>query len=220
MAEARANQAGDDRGNAMKWAAVAVAIIVAAAIIAVLALGGGEKNADKAAGATEPTAAYKIVAGSDGEIKELANKLGCTYSRPKVEGSSHKPDSFDFKYTTNPPTSGTHSENTPNDGAYLENPPPVQQLLHSLEHGRVIYQWDPKKIAKEQIGSLEHLYEDEPTRLIIAPNETGMPFAIAATAWGHLLGCDEIKFPETYELLRTFHATWQDRGPEKVPPMQ
>jgi hypothetical protein len=43
-----------------------------------------------------------------------------------------------------------------------------------------------------------------------------MPYAVAATAWGQLLGCKTMT-PKVYDALRTFRERYIDKGPEQVP---
>jgi hypothetical protein len=48
---------------------------------------------------------------------------------------------------------------------------------------------------------------------IVAPGASGMRYALAATAWGRLLGCPRIT-PGALAAVRAFAATYQGRGPE------
>ena len=43
-----------------------------------------------------------------------------------------------------------------------------------------------------------------------------MPYEVAATAWGHLLGCPKMN-DEVFDALRAFRKDYVDKGPEKVP---
>ncbi len=43
-----------------------------------------------------------------------------------------------------------------------------------------------------------------------------MPYEVAATAWGHLLGCPKMN-DEVFDALRAFFKDYVDKGPEKVP---
>ena len=43
-----------------------------------------------------------------------------------------------------------------------------------------------------------------------------MPFAVAATAWDHQLGCTTMN-PKVFDALRTFRDEHIDKGPEVVP---
>jgi hypothetical protein len=43
-----------------------------------------------------------------------------------------------------------------------------------------------------------------------------MDYQVAATAWGHLIGCKRIS-DETFDALRAFRDRYRDQGPEQVP---
>jgi hypothetical protein len=42
-----------------------------------------------------------------------------------------------------------------------------------------------------------------------------MKYAVAATAWGHLLGCNQMN-DKVFDALRTFRERYIDKGPEAV----
>ena len=52
--------------------------------------------------------------------------------------------------------------------------------------------------------------------MLLYENTTDMPFAVAATAWTHPLGCPEMN-DKVFDAIRTFRAQYIDKGPEKVP---
>ena len=52
--------------------------------------------------------------------------------------------------------------------------------------------------------------------MLLFQNNTNMPFAIAATAWTHLLGCPKMN-NQVFDAIRTFRAAYTDKGPEFIP---
>jgi hypothetical protein len=52
--------------------------------------------------------------------------------------------------------------------------------------------------------------------MLLFPNQTNMPYAVAATAWDHALVCPAYndKVPDA---IRAFKNQYRDRGPETVP---
>ena len=52
--------------------------------------------------------------------------------------------------------------------------------------------------------------------MILTTNDTGMRYALAATAWRHVLGCRDAG-PAAYDAIRAFRDANRDRGPERVP---
>jgi hypothetical protein len=50
--------------------------------------------------------------------------------------------------------------------------------------------------------------------MILMPNNR-MRYQAAATAWGHLIGCDKVT-DETFDALRAFRDRYRDQGPEQA----
>jgi hypothetical protein len=163
-----------------------------------------------------PTQAIALKDGSQKELLAAAKKAGCTFNTNKNEGATHEDPGTDFKYDANPPTSGNHTPTWAQDGAYPSDTYETPYLVHALEHGRVEYLWDPSKVSKTQLGSLKALFDSDPYHLILHPNTTNMPYAIAAAAWDHSLTCPKMN-DDVFTALRLFKLNWTDLGPEQVP---
>ncbi len=89
-------------------------------------------------------------------------------------------------YTSNPPTSGPHSDR-PQGFGVLQFPAPKENLLHSMEHGGVIVWYNTTD--QEVIDDLKSLVEDQRDRrrfvaLTRYPNMEAD--TIAVTAWTRL----------------------------------
>jgi hypothetical protein len=158
----------------------------------------------------------------DVRIKNLtaaAKAAGCSLSNPPDEGAAHEPREFTINdYRSNPPTSGTHFPEWYEDGIYAGGTTPeLGKLVHALEHGRIEFQYKPGTSA-ENVARLENLVSelDRGYHVLLFENDTEMPFAVAATAWGHLLGCPEAN-DKVFDALRAFRANYVDKGPEVVP---
>ena len=63
--------------------------------------------------------------------------------------------------------------------------------MHTLEHGRINIQYKPGTPATT-VARLETLVKelDDGYHILLYENTTKMPFAVAATAWDHQLGCN------------------------------
>jgi hypothetical protein len=159
-------ESGGPRGINLWFVALGVAIIVAVAGIGVLlAVRGGGAEAN----------------GVDG---------ACTRQTFPPQGREHVQElAKDFKYSTNPPTSGPHFPVPAVWNVYTE-PVPEIRLVHNLEHGGVIVQYGDK-VPQDQVQAITEWYQSDPEHgdgLIIAPlPELGNK--IAATAWTHLMTC-------------------------------
>ena len=137
---------------------------------------------------------------------------GCRLESFESEGAEHVQGGVDYK--SNPPHSGDHSEVAAEDQAFREAPR-TEELVHSLEHGRIVIHYKPG-LADEVRGGLKALYDEDPYHVILTPNATGMPYEVAATAWRKVLGCPRMN-DRVYDAIRAFRDRYRDRGPEDVP---
>jgi hypothetical protein len=148
-----------------------------------------------------------------------ARAAGCTVENPPDQGVAHEQREFtEADYDSNPPTSGTHFPTWYEDGIYAPGTTPeLGRLVHALEHGRIEIQYKPGTPAAT-VGRLEKLVDelDSGYHILLFENATKMPYAIAATAWGHLLGCPKMN-DQVFDALRAFRKNYVDKGPETVP---
>jgi Protein of unknown function (DUF3105) len=151
-------------------------------------------------------------------LKKAAKIAGCDLRlRLRDEGNNHLPQTAQPpEYKTNPPTSGNHVEPPYQqaDGAYSEMPRELD-MVHSLEHGRLQIQYSPDLPESEQL-ELIGLYDTMYGATLLFPNEN-MPYAVAATTWTNLIGCNKYKGAITLDAIRDFgKATWGKYGGEPV----
>ena len=100
------------------------------------------------------------------------------------------------------------------DGAYDETPKETA-IVHSLEHGRLEIQYNPDLPEADQ-EELIGLYETMWGGTLLFPNQN-MTYAVAATTWTNLLGCNEYKGAITLDAIRAFaKETWGKYGGEPV----
>lgn len=118
-------------------------------------------------------------------------------------------------YKTVPPTSGDHigPPLQQADGAYSETPRP-EDVVHSLEHGRIAIQYDPELPEKAQL-ELKGLYDSAYGGALLFPNPD-MPYAVAATAWTNLIGCRKYRGAATLDAIRAFGVANYDNAPEPI----
>jgi Protein of unknown function (DUF3105) len=186
-------------------------VAAAAAIIIAVAAGGGGGDGNGGGGQELDIAAADPPAQELTDLAAAAKAASCKLSNPVIEGSNHttKP----VKYKTNPPSSGDHDPVPADDGAYGKSPG-IAHLVHSLEHGRIEVQFDPS-LSKNRLAQLKGLFDQDPYHMILVPNTTDMPFAVAAVAWGHIAGCKRVT-DATFDVLRAFTQRYRDKGPEFV----
>jgi hypothetical protein len=180
-------------------AILAIAVIAAIAVVALA--GGGDKKADTSNLAADATAA------------------GCTYQSFKSEGRNHTTGKV--KYKTNPPTSGNHNPTPAQDGFYAPgNAPATENWVHSLEHGRVLFQYKPgtpaAQIATFRKVAAEELNGAAAYHVLLFENNTNMPRQFALVAWTKSLSCDKLD-AKSEDVMREFRKAFTDKGPELIP---
>lgn len=207
-AERRKRLVGYGVGGVLALAAV-VAILVA-----LLSGGGGASGseADGVAMGEFPEGSVPPVETAD--LEEAARAANCKLQEQEEEGNNHVSTDTDVEYRANPPTSGDHYAVPAEDGAYTETPP-SEALVHTLEHGRIFIQFDPA-VPESVKGDLKALYDEDPYHMVIAPNDTDMPYEVAATAWTRTLGCPKMN-DQVFDAIRAFRDEYRDQGPEFVP---
>jgi hypothetical protein len=181
------------------------ALLVAAviAVIAVVALAGGGKSDTVSTGA----------------LAANATAAGCTYKTFKSEGRDHT--SAKVKYKTNPPTSGPHNPVPAQDGIYPPgNEPAPENWVHSLEHGRVLFQYKPGTPAAD-VNKLRALVQEKVNgsagyHALLFQNNTSMPSQFALVAWTRSLTCDKLT-TKSLDVMRQFRKAFTDKGPEFIP---
>jgi hypothetical protein len=177
-------------------------------------LGGSDDPA-----AEVPAGSAAIPAQQESDLKKAALAAGCTLNDPPNEGAGHVEKTFKASdYKQNPPTSGNHFPQWYPDGIYAPgDTPELGQLVHTLEHGRIDVQYATGTPATT-VAQLETFFKENEDgyHMLLFQNGTKMPFAVAATAWDHQLGCKTMN-AKVFDALRTFRETYIDKGPEVVP---
>src|SRR3954447_16942733 len=178
---------------------LAIAVIAAIAVVALA--GGGSKSADTS------------------NLAANAKAAGCSYNSYKSEGRNHTTGKV--KYKTNPPTSGNHNPVPAQDGIYAPgNEPAPENWVHSLEHGRVLFQYKPGTPAADvaKLRSLaEEEFNDSPAyHDLLFQNNTKMTAQFALVAWTKSLTCDKLT-DESMDVMRQFRKAYTDKGPEFIP---
>ena len=195
-------------------------LIAAVAVAAVSMLAGcGGSGDEQGAATTEQAGGVALPQQRIGDLGAAAKAAGCELKSPEVEGDAHEAKAFTAAdYKTNPPTSGTHTPDWYEDGIYEPgDAPEIGMTVHTLEHGRIDVQYR-KGTSAETIRQLEALIVEQEGgyHMLLFQNETDMPYEVAATAWGQLLGCKTMS-DKVFDALRAFRAEYVDKGPEAVP---
>jgi hypothetical protein len=222
MARERVEAAAASRRKRMQLAIgglLGIAAIAGVVLLVVAGLGGGaSSSAEGQPTEAEAVAGVTLPEQQTGNLDAAVKAAGCTLQHPPIEGRDH--DTKDFTaadYKTNPPTSGTHYPEWYQDGIYeAGDVPNLGMLVHTLEHGRIDVQYKTGTPAKTVQGLETLLSEQEGGyHMLLFENTTNMEYAVAATAWGQLLGCPAMN-DKVYDAIRTFRERYIDKGPEQV----
>lgn len=204
---------------------IASAIGIAAVVVVILLVTGGGGN-----GGSGPGNAGDVFPGGGSfpkqtvfDLAPAAKAAGCELQSKKGTARGHTTSLADrVKYSTNPPTTGRHYEIPVEDGIYGKAPQD-EQLVHNMEHGRVII-WVKPSLPKDQRANITALVQDDPYQMVLVPRRN-MPYAVAATAWnadpapngtGRLLLCKDVN-DKTFDALQAFRDEHRSQGPEPIP---
>lgn len=217
-------RAAEQRKKMVGYGVASVLAIAVVAVVILLATGGDEAGSGPGnAGNVFPDGGsfpeQKVF-----EIGPAAKAAGCELRTKKGSGvATHTTDLSDrVKYNTDPPTTGRHYEIPADDGIYGKAPQD-EQLVHNMEHGRVIF-WVKPSLPEKQRADIAALVKDDSYQMVLVPRRD-MPYAVAATAWdaepqpggtGELLLCNDVN-DKTFDALQAFRDDHRSQGPEPVP---
>ncbi len=223
--QAEAGKAASRRRLQLVAGGVLALVAIAAVIAAVVSSGGSSDSKDASAG-TGSNGTYKeasLPARATTDFEAAVKAAGCTYKNYPSEGREHFPsdEGVNNKYKTNPPTSGEHRPTPAEDGIYApDNTPAKENYVHTLEHGRIEFQYSPDapQAVRNQLFTLanETVKGVDGYHTLLFQNNTNMPYEVAATAWTQLLGCKTVN-AKTWDALRAFRDRFVDKGPEIIP---
>lgn len=182
----------------------AVAALAAIVAVALLAGGSGDDSNEWPDGS--------VPARTIGDLDRAAKAAGCSVHDPKSEGETETGGAVEYR--SDPPHSGDHAPEPPEDGAYRSDPPATETVVHSLYHGRIVI-WFQPDLDDASLGGLKALFDEGPQHMLLLPRDSMEP-QVAATAWTHVLACPAMN-DAVYDAIRAFRDTWRDQGPEFVP---
>jgi Protein of unknown function (DUF3105) len=224
--EERERQAREakQRKQLVGYGAAGLIVLAAVAVLGLFVLGGDDSGGGASAASDLFPDGGSVPEQTEFEVRPAAQAANCRLRTVKGSGTQDHTQSLDerVEYDTNPPSSGRHYLEPPEDGAYSD-PPTDEQLVHGLEHGRVIV-WVKPSLPADQRADLKALFDEDTYQMFLVPRRD-MPYAVAASAWnrdpapngrGQLLLCNEVT-PETFDALRAFRDEHRSRGPEPIP---
>jgi hypothetical protein len=223
--ELREQQArsAEQRKKMIGYGAASV-LAIAVVVVAILLATGGSNTSSEAgnAGNVFPDGG-SFPEQTVFEVAPAAKAAGCELATKKATARDHTTSLDDrVKYNTNPPTTGRHYEIPADDGIYGQAPQD-EQLVHNMEHGRVII-WVKPSLPEKQRADITALVKDDSYQMVLVPR-SNMPYAVAATAWdadpapngtGELMTCKTMN-DKTFDALQAFRDEHRSQGPEPIP---
>jgi hypothetical protein len=211
IAAERAARERGRRAQRMRMAGAGLLAVIVVAVVGVVIAGSGGKGG-RTPSATA-SSGQAIPAPRITSLKAAAQTAGCRLQNfPK--GYEDRAHTFaKVNYKTNPPAFGPHNPIPAQDGDYVgQGTPSSEHLVHALEHGRTEIQYRPG-LPRHEVSQLETLFNQSPARVLLFQNATGMPYAVAAVTWTHILGCPRFT-PRVFDAIRAFHKAYDMKAPE------
>jgi hypothetical protein len=199
------------------------AIAIVAIVLIVLLAGGGGGAEGQGGGDVFPEGG-EVAEQSEFDVETAADAARCELISERGSGVQDHTTSLDERvdYDDNPPTDGRHYFEPAEDGLYYEAPTD-EQLVHTLEHGRVIL-WVKPSLPLDVRETIRALFEEDEYQMVVVPRRNMRP-AVAATAWnkdpdpggtGQTLRCPQWN-DGVPDAIRTFRDEHRSNGPEPVP---
>jgi hypothetical protein len=192
------------RKRAIQIAGGVVAVVVVVAVAVLIATGGDSDESE----------------ANPGQLSANARAAGCAFRQFRSEGRDHTNEPV-RRYRTNPPTSGPHNPVPAEDGIYAPgNEPNKENAVHTLEHGRVLFQYAPGASAAD-VRRLTALAQEELEgtpgyHTVVMRNNTDMDARFAAVSWTRYVTCDELGEAQQ-DVMRQFREAYTDKAPELIP---
>jgi hypothetical protein len=117
-------------------------------------------------------------------------------------------------YPSQPPTSGPHNGSPLSSGVYFQ-PVPVDQAIHSLEHGAVIV-WLSSDADSTAVTTLQEFFQqpNEQTKVIVSPydypeqegGELPAGKQMVLVSWHHMRVCDKVSVAVAFDFVAHYRS--------------
>jgi hypothetical protein len=116
-----------------------------------------------------------------------------------VPNHNHTEEPLDYSHR--PPVGGDHFPIPATCGFYSSDPPPVEYLVHDLEHGAVWIAYQPD-LPDAQLATLRDIAAQQ-AKVIITPYDE-MDSPITLSSWGRQLALDSVDDPRVQQFIATY----------------
>ncbi len=197
------------------WISVGVAVAVVAALLIVTnRKTGGTTTSEETSLLHQSVAAQKAAGCS--AVQTIKPYSPESLDRAHI-GSAGAPTSMPAisSYPSQPPTSGPHNPTPLNAGVY-QDPPPLDQAIHSLEHASVIVWYSPSAGSNPEVVKIQSfaLESNERDHLIVAPYDYPqaggqLPAGkqMVLVAWHRMMTCDTPSLAAAFGFIHAYRVT-------------
>ena len=135
---------------------------------------------------------------------------------PDVEGittvasapANQHDNAYKYEHTALPPTGGVHATSWLNCGIY-NSEVPLENAVHSMEHGAVWVTYDPEKVSESDISLLKDTVRGKGDTILSEYSAQSSP--IVLTTWDIQLQVDSASDDRIEEFINQYRGA---RGPE------
>ncbi|MGH2555818.1 MAG: DUF3105 domain-containing protein [Actinomycetota bacterium] len=195
------------------WLGVAVAL-AAVVFLIVQVSRTGELNDEQSSLLAAAPAAARAAGCSNVQTIQPYSPADQNQAHIGAQGGPPTPPPLS-SYPSQPPASGPHNVTPLASGEYPD-PPPVDQIVHSLEHGAVVIWYDPAALTSQELTDLQTFFNKtaEKEHVIVAPydypdqGEAGtLPEGkqMVLVAWQRMETCNNVSLPAAFEFV--YHYT-------------
>ncbi|HEU4356370.1 MAG TPA: DUF3105 domain-containing protein [Actinomycetota bacterium] len=204
-----------ERARRNRMIAIAVTVVVVAAAVAFLVTRPEERSAatERATQVLATSSAQTEAAGCT-EVQDVGAYQPEGQDRVHIGGGDGPAEMPALStYPSTPPASGPHA-GTPLPAGVYSSPPPMDALIHSLEHGAAVVWYDPEATSPG-LSEIQDFYAepDVGSRVIVAPYDYpdegdagALPQGtqMALVSWHHVQTCAEANLGAAFG----FTARW------------
>jgi hypothetical protein len=147
-------------------------------------------------GTPEPAAVPPV---EETRLSTAATRAGCVLRR------------VEFGERLNPSVSGPTAASPAPPGLY-DDAPDALELVAALRRGIIVIQFRPT-LDEARIAELRGIQAAFPTGTIVTPNDTAMPYEVAAAGYGRLLGCSRVT-DTALDAVQLFRGRFVGMGPD------
>jgi Protein of unknown function (DUF3105) len=189
--------------------------LVIAAIVFFATQSGGKKATTQEQALLDQAAQAAVTAGC-GDVQTIAPYDPQSQDQAHIGVTADVPTMPPLtSYPSQPPTSGPHNTSPLPSGVYFQ-PVPIDQAIHSLEHGAVIV-WFAKDADANLVTEAQNFFQqpEEQTKVIVSPYDYAdqgdagqLPEGkqMVIVSWHHMQACDSVSLPVAFQFVAHYRT--------------